>query len=123
MNYNPLRFIWLVEFNNGNCISQFDPDTGKENQWKNINTGRIAKLSWVTISIELSQKILEAEGIYTYPNIIPEVYTVKYEKSEIPLIYRRNYIEYSKSIGINRKTIYVLGKIKDGKEDIIYEIE
>jgi len=123
MNYNPLRFIWLAEFNNGDCISQFDPDTGKEIPWKNINTGRIARLSWVTISIELSQKILEAEGIYTYPSIIPEIYTVEYEKKEIPLIYRRNYIEYSKSTGMDRKTIYILGKIKDNKEEIIYKIE
>ena len=123
MNYNPPRFMWLAEFDNGDCISQFDPDTGKENFWKNINVDRITKLSWITITPELSQKILETEGIYTYPNIISEIYSVEYTDDETPLIYRRNYIEYSGSIVVNRRTVYVLGRIKDGKKEIMYEVE
>ena len=123
MDYNPLHFMWMVEFDNGDCISQFNLDTGKEIPWKNINVDRVTKLSWVTITPELSKKILETEGIYTYSSIEPEIYTVEYENDEIPLIYRRNYIEYSKSIMVGRRTIYVLGKIKGGREEIIYEVE
>lgn len=119
MDYNPLRFMWIAEFDNGDCISQFNPDTGKETSWKNINIKRIIKLSWVTISSELSEKILLTEGIFTNPSIIPEKYTIEYKNGEKPLIYRRNYIEFSNSVIVDRRTKYILGK----NEEIIYEVE
>jgi len=122
MDYNPLYFMWLAEFDNGDCISQFNYDTGKEILWKNINVKRIKKLSWITIPLELSQKIFTMEGIYTHPSIISKIYSVEYENNEMPLIYRRNYIKFSKTKIISRKTKYILGKIKNNKKEIIYEL-
>jgi len=122
MDYNPLYFIWLAEFDNGEKILQFDIDTGKEILWKDIDIDQIKKLSWTTIPLELSQKIFAMEGIYTHSSILPKKYIVEYENSEKPLIYRRNYIKFSKSAIINRKTIYILGKIKNNKEEIIYKL-
>ena len=122
MDYNPLYFMWLAEFDNNDCISQFNYDTGKEILWKNINVKRIKKLSWVSIPLELSQKIFTMEGIYTHPSIIPKIYSVEYENDEIPLIYRRNYIKFSKTKIISRKTKYILGKIKNNKKEIIYKL-
>ena len=123
MNYNPLRFMWCVTFDDGLCTPQFDPDTGEEFLWKDIDIDRISKISWVTISPELSQKILRSEGLITHPSILPEIYTVRYEDGDIPLVYRRNFIDYSSSGILGRRTIYVLGKLVDNREEIVYELE
>lgn len=107
---SPLQYYWVVWYENGNGIAQFDPDTGMENLWKDVRQDEVIRVAWVQFSKKLSRKI----KISTKSARNPKIYSTEYNKHDKIFICRRNHINISKGI---HEIEYVLGK--NGIEKLI----
>lgn len=41
-----LAMFWIAEYTDGMALPQFDPDTGKENLFKEIDMSRLSRFGW-----------------------------------------------------------------------------
>ena len=117
----PLKYFWVVEYSDGTALSQFDPDTGKEHQWKEVDESRVCKVAWAEFSRDLSEKI-EIETISTKR---PKMHHVDFDPDEKILVCRRNHMSISPNIATKEHRIeYLIGKGESGdNENIIVRLE
>lgn len=122
LGYNPLRYFWIAEYDDGMALPQFDPETGLENladpDWLPIRTSmyaavdntmiplgirkprpaffakkRLARFGWYPFPLGLAIKIYKATGRIVVPSNNP-VYKVELKDGDKLVAYRHNMIHY-----------------------------
>jgi hypothetical protein len=110
LNYRPLIFFWIAEFQDGKALPQFDPKTGEENKFSLVDLPLVRQFGWYPFTPELSRKIYNKTGILTIPSDNP-VYTVTLKKGDKLIAKRENIIKFNmKNEVTSRQTVYLLGK-------------
>ena len=118
IGYAPLRYYWIIEYANGDAVAQFDPETGQENLWKNIEKDDMVKASLAEFSTELSDKIIDGCGVHTVPSMMSDVFSIDLEPGDDLILLRRNYVSYSGAGVQNRRTEFILGK----NDNVVYTL-
>jgi len=110
----PLVYFWIAEYSDGSALPQFDPETGKENLFRDVEQLKLKRFGWYPFSTELAEKIFEASGLIVIPsNNSP--YSVELKKGQKLVAHRANTIKLHSVGRIERaETIYVLG-VEGGK--------
>jgi hypothetical protein len=117
----PLKYFWVVSYTNGTALSQFDPDTGEEHQWLEVDESSVCRIAWAEFSHELSKKI----KLDTISVRRPKMHYVDFNPDEKILICRRNHITVSSGLVEKGHRIeYLIGKGESGdNENIIVRLE
>jgi len=115
LGYRPLVYFWIAEYDDGSALPQFDPETGRENRFSEVDQLKLKRFGWHPFSLKLAQKILETEKTVVVPTGNPS-YTVSLEKGEGLVAYRTNTVKLRiRKGGVDHKeTVYVLG-VEGGK--------
>ena len=115
LGYRPLVYFWIAEYNNGSALPQFDPETGKENKFSEVDHQKLKRFGWHPFSLKLAQQILQGENTIVIPTRNPS-YTVAVERGERLVAYRTNTVKLQmRKGGVDRgETVYVLG-VEGGK--------
>jgi hypothetical protein len=110
LGYRPLVYFWIAEYTDGSALPQFDPETGKENRFSEIDHQKLHRFGWYPFSPKLAQQILKAEKTVVTPTTNPS-YAVTLEKGDRLLAHRTNSIKLCVcSGGVEyAETVYVLG--------------
>ena len=110
LGYRPLVYFWIAEYTDGSALPQFDPETGRENRFSEVEQQKLKRFGWYPFTPELAQKILKTERIIVIPTRnLP--YTVRLGNNKKVVAYRTNTIKLQpKSSKVEHKeTVYVLG--------------
>ena len=103
----PLKYMWIAEYRDGTAIPQFDPDTGKENMWSDVDQDKVYRVSWCEFSKDMKKKV-ELDTISVRK---PEMHSIEYGAGDEIMICRRNHLDFSSSGNVNGHRIeYVLGR-------------
>ena len=114
LGYRPLVYFWIAEYSDGSALPQFDPETGKENLFRDVGPLRLKRFGWYPFTPRLAKKIWEAENVIVIPTC-NKVYAIEIEKGKKLVAYRTNSIKLHSRSGIERgETAYVLG-VENGK--------
>jgi len=122
LGYRPLVYFWIAEYNDGTALSQFDPETGKENLFKNIDQSRLKRFGWYPFNWDVAEKIYEACNLIVVPSSLP-FHVVELEPNDRLVAKRENTLRYVLANGQveSREIVYVLGvegkKVLRIKED------
>lgn len=96
-----LRFFWIAEYNNGECLPQFDFITGEENLFKEVDQDKLIRFSWYPFTFDLSQKVPDS-----IVNPLFGKFTLQVRPDDKLFARRRNYLQQGTDI---RFTQYLLG--------------
>jgi hypothetical protein len=115
LGYRPLVYFWIAEYTDGSALPQFDPETGRENRFSEVDQLKLQRFGWHPFSLELAQKILKTEETVVVPTRNPS-YTVSVEKDDRLVAHRNNTVRLQMREGgvDHEETVYVLG-VEDGK--------
>jgi len=115
LGYRPLVYFWIAEYTDGSALPQFDPETGRENRFSEIDHQKLRRFGWHPFSPELAQKILKTEKTVVVPTRNPS-YTVSVKEDEELVAYRTNTVKLRiQKGGVDHgETVYVLG-VEGGK--------
>ena len=110
LGYRPLVYFWISEYTDGFALPQFDPETGRENKFSEVDHQKLKRFGWYPFSLKLAQKILTGKKIRVIPTRNWS-YTVTVEKGDRLVAYRTNTIKlHTRKGGVDHgKTVYVLG--------------
>jgi hypothetical protein len=110
LGYRPLVYFWIAEYTDGSALPQFDPETGRENKFSEIARQKMKRFGWYPFSLELAQKILQAEKTVVVPSRNPS-YTVSVTEEDKLVVYRTNTVKLQiREGGVDHgETVYVLG--------------
>jgi hypothetical protein len=110
LGYRPLVYFWVAEYTDGSALPQFDPETGRENRFSEVNQLKLRRFGWYPFSLKLAQKILETEKTVVVPTRNPS-YTVSVEEGEELVAYRTNTVRLRIQNGRvdHGEAVYVLG--------------
>jgi hypothetical protein len=110
LGYRPLVYFWIAEYIDGSALPQFDPETGKESRFSEIDHQKLHRFGWYPFSLKLAQQILKAEKTVVIPTTNPS-YTVTLGKGDRLVAHRTNAIKLRvRSGGVEHaETVYVLG--------------
>lgn len=121
LGYRPLVFMWIAEYIDGTALPQFDPETGKENLFKDVDHSKLKHFGWYPFTPELAQKVY-GNGILVTPKwVLP--FIIELKKGQKLIAHRTNTIKLHMRSGEieHGETVYVLGveggKIMRIKED------
>jgi len=108
LGYRSLVYFWIAEYTDGSALPQFDPETGKENRFSEIDHRKLHRFGWYPFSPKLAQQILKAEKMVVIPSR-NRSYTVTVEKGDRLVVYRTNTIKLHTRKGVDHgETVYVL---------------
>jgi len=115
LGYRPLVYFWISEYTDGSALPQFDPETGRENKFSEVDHQKLKRFGWYPFSLKLAQKILKTEKTVVIPTK-NQSYTVTVEKGDRLVAYRTNTIKlHTRKGGVDHEeTVYVLG-VEGGK--------
>ncbi len=115
LGYRPLVYFWIAEYTDGTALPQFDPETGEENRFADVDHEKLERFGWYPFTPKLARKILKDEMTAVIPTRNPP-YTVTLEKGDGLVAYRTNTIRlHTWRGGVDHEgTVYVLG-VKGGK--------
>jgi hypothetical protein len=115
LGYRPLVYFWIAEYTDGSALPQFDPETGRENRFKEVDHRKLCRFGWHPFSLELAQKILKAEKMVVVPTGNPS-YTVSVKEEDKLVAHRTNAVKLQIQKGgvDHEETVYVLG-VEGGK--------
>jgi hypothetical protein len=115
LGYRPLVYFWIAEYDDGSALPQFDPETGRENRFSEVDQLKLRRFGWHPFSLKLAQKILETEKTVVVPTGNPS-YTMTVETGDRLVAYRTNTIRLHTRKGEvdHGGTVYVLG-VEGGK--------
>jgi hypothetical protein len=110
LGYRPLVYFWIAEYTDGTALPQFDVETGKENKFGEVDHQWLKRFGWYPFSVELAQRILDAEQIVVVPSK-NRSYTTALGRGDRLVAHRTNSIKLRmRSGGIEHaETVYVLG--------------
>ena len=115
LGYRPLVYFWIAEYTDGFALPQFDPETGRENKFSEVDHRKLHRFGWYPFSLKLAQQILKGEkkGVIPTRN---RSYTVTVGKGDRLVAYRTNTVKLQMRKGrvIHGETVYVLG-VEGGK--------
>jgi hypothetical protein len=104
--------MWIAEYGDGEVLPQFDPKTGKENLFKDIDIKRLKRFGWHNFGPEMAGR-LNVQGFNVRSTYPPISVVLDIREGEELVAVRRNAIKYSPGGGYqHEETVYVLG-IKD----------
>jgi DNA-directed RNA polymerase subunit M/transcription elongation factor TFIIS len=92
-DFNPLVYFWIAFYNDGSCLPQFDFETGKTNDFKDVDQYKLVKFGLFPFPKDLSEKANKNSGfeISKVCNNLP--YFLQILQRPRRLIYtRRNFI-------------------------------
>ena len=52
-----IEMMWVVQYNNGKALAQYDPRTGQENQFRIVDHKNVTRIAWIPISADLAKHI------------------------------------------------------------------
>lgn len=106
LGYRPLVYMWVAEYDNGEALPQFDPETGKENRFAEIDQSRLCRFGWYPFSVAMVSKM----SVMAIPTRNP-IHTVELKEGDKLFAVRRNHIEFGIMGGGVRRvaTFYMLG--------------
>lgn len=110
LGYRPLVYFWIAEYTDGSALPQFDPETGRENRFSEVDQQKLERFGWYPFTPELAQKILKAEKLVAIPTRnLP--YAVRLGNDRKLVAYRTSTIKLRMKSGeVERgETVYVLG--------------
>jgi len=55
-----LYLFWIAEYQDGTALPQFDPDTGEEHLFSEIDQDKLVRFGWYSFPSELAQKVANA---------------------------------------------------------------
>jgi len=115
LGYRPLVYFWIAEYIDGSALPQFNPETGKENRFSEVNHQQLERFGWYPFTPKLAQQILKAEQTAVVPTRNSS-YTITVEKGDRLVAYRTNTIKLHTRKGEvdHEETVYVLG-VEGGK--------
>lgn len=118
-------FMWIAEYEDGSVFPQFDPKTGKENRFGDLDMEKLKKFGWHNFSPELARELF-VKGVEvrsTYPPIsaVLEVqegeelvavrrHTKRYGFSPAARIYDRGEAPIVYVLGIKGKAFVFIGE-------------
>ena len=110
LGYRPLVYFWIAEYTDGTALPQFDVEMGKENKFGEVDHQRLKRFGWYPFSVELAQRILDAEKIVVVPSK-NKSYTIALERGDRLVAHRTNAIKLRMSSGgvEHAEIVYVLG--------------
>ena len=110
LGYRPLVYFWIAEYTDDSALPQFDPETGKENRFSEIDHRKLHRFGWYPFSPKLAQQILKAEKMVVIPSR-NRSYTVIVENGDRLVAYRTNTIKlHTRKGGVDHGgAVYVLG--------------
>lgn len=110
LGYRPLVYFWIAEYTDGSALPQFDPETGRENRFSEVDQLKLQRFGWHPFSLQLAQKILKTEETVVVPTRNPS-YTVSVEKDDRLVAHRTNTVRLQMREGgvDHEETVYVLG--------------
>lgn len=68
LDYRPLVYFWVAEYKDGTALPQFDPETGEENRFADVDQSKLKAFGWYPFNFALAQKIYEREGLIVIPS-------------------------------------------------------
>ncbi len=115
LGYRSLVYFWISEYADGSALPQFDPETGRENRFSEVNQRKLRRFGWYPFSLNLAQKILATEKTAVIPTK-NRSYAVTLERGDKLVAYRTNTIKLpTRKGGVDyAETVYVLG-VEGGK--------
>ena len=115
LGYRPLVYFWIAEYSGGSAFPQFDPETGEENLFRDVDQSKLKRFGWYPFTPGLAKKIYEAEGILVIPTC-NRPYVIEIQNGQKLVAHRTCSIKMRmRSGGIERgETVYVLG-VENGK--------
>ena len=110
LGYRPPVYFWVAEYMDGTALSQFDPETGRENLFRNVDLKRLKRFGWYPFSMDLAEKVWEAEGLIVVPSAFKPC-VVDLEAGDRLVAKRENVLRYCVDSGgvASREIVYVLG--------------
>lgn len=107
LGYRPLVYMWVAEYSDGYCLPQFDPETGKEKRFAEIDQSKLCRFGWYPFSAEMVAKILD---MIVIPTRNP-YHILELKEGDKLFACRRNHIEFGiMGGGVRRvETLYLLG--------------
>ena len=106
-----LSYFWIVEYQNGLALPEFDPGTGIENKIE-LDRKDIKRISWnpMTEKVKIAaDNIMKEISMFDTKRIIIDI-----DEGDIPIIYRENHLPFSGVRGGDQIIKYVIGKEKNG---------
>jgi hypothetical protein len=91
MEYNPLVYQWVAFYENGRVLPQFNPYTGEEHDWCDIDQDSLVKFGLYPFNAELAL-ILFNRGVTVHPKNI-EAHEVFLDKGMRLIFVRRQFIK------------------------------
>ena len=102
--------MWVAEYSDGYALPQFDPETGEENRFANIDQSKLCRFGWYPFSAEMAAKM----SVVAIPTRNP-YHVIELNEGDKLVAVRRNHIHLNLRRGISRgETLYVLG-VEDGE--------
>ena len=107
LGYRPLVYMWVAEYSDGQALPQFDPETGKENRFAEVDHSKLVRFGWYPFSARMAAKI---KGMVVIPTRNPS-HVVELKEGDKLFAVRRNHIEFSVRGGGTRRvaSLYLLG--------------
>lgn len=99
----PIPYFWIAQYKDGQALPQFDPVTGVENLFKDIDQSNLIRFGLYPFSSELSAKVS-----CSISNPLLEQIVINLDKDDKLVFLRRNYIQRSRNKE-NRFMEYLLG--------------
>lgn len=108
-----IKYFWIAEYGEGEALPQFDPVTGKENMFKDIDMDRLTAFGWYPFNGIYANKartgsgkmfLRESDNLVTVRLMVPEGKKLQ--------AVRRQSIDYTMTGGPsvkNRRVVYVAG--------------
>ncbi|MCW4033816.1 MAG: hypothetical protein NWF03_00455 [Candidatus Bathyarchaeota archaeon] len=110
LGYRPLVYFWIAEYSDGSALPQFDPQTGKENRFSEVDQHKLARFGWYPFSQQLAQKVWSTEKMLVVASE-NRSYSVTLQKGDKLVAYRTGTVKLQMRNGgvEHAETVYVLG--------------
>lgn len=106
LGYNPPCFFWIAHYNDETSLPQYDPRTGEENSFKDIDQSKLKSFGWYPFTAALAKRI--PQKVVVNPFLHPVILHLEGERRLIAV--RRNFVHFGFRSGIKkRETLYLLG--------------
>jgi len=114
--------MWIAQFADGRAIPQFDPASGKEQLWAEVQAyvPAMTRLGWYPFTPSLARR-LQTQGIVVRCLPWSMRLELDFEESDVPIIKRRHLMRVGVRHGNGRgdETYYILGR-RRGDEAMVY---
>jgi hypothetical protein len=115
--FNPLTFFWIAVYDDGTALPQFDPETGRENLFSQVDQNRLTSFGWYPFKRQLAEKLEQPVEV----NPLLPKYAVKLGQGKRLIAHRTNSLNYGvkgkmELFEKSRQTIYIIGYEMNGEQ-------